>query len=120
MNNLWHRSTVIFVINQKKEFIVQKRSSIKDYCPGYIDLASGGCVGIEEDEDTSAMRELNEELGIEDVEGPNFLFKYPYIDDNSRVWSYVYYKMYYGQVKPDEKEIDALFFWNEEKIMEKI
>lgn len=38
----------------------------KDYCPGYLDLAAGGIVGINEDEDTNAARELNEELGIQE------------------------------------------------------
>ncbi len=62
----------------------------KDYCPGYIDLASGGVVGINEDEDTSARRELTEELGIE-APDPKFLFKFRYEDEVSKVWAYVYY-----------------------------
>ena len=37
----------------------------KDYCPGYFDLATGGVVGHEEDDDESAQREVAEELGIE-------------------------------------------------------
>jgi len=45
------------VINSKKEFIVQKRSMLKDYCPGYLDLAAGGVVGAEENEDENALRE---------------------------------------------------------------
>jgi 8-oxo-dGTP pyrophosphatase MutT (NUDIX family) len=36
----------------------------KDYCPGYLDLAAGGVVGFEEDEDQNAKRELEEELSI--------------------------------------------------------
>lgn len=62
----------------------------KDYCPGYIDLASGGVVGMNEDEDTNAKRELTEELGIEEP-NPEFLFKFKYEDDFSKVWSYVYF-----------------------------
>ena len=63
--NLWHRSTSIFVINQTKKFIVQKRSLQKDYCPGFIDLAAGGVIGADDmDEDLSAAREVEEELGI--------------------------------------------------------
>ena len=40
---LWHRASYVFVINDKNEVLVQKRTMIKDYCPGYFDLASGGC-----------------------------------------------------------------------------
>ena len=37
----------------------------KDYCPGFIDLAAGGVVGMAEpDVDMSAAREVEEELGI--------------------------------------------------------
>jgi 8-oxo-dGTP pyrophosphatase MutT (NUDIX family) len=62
------------VINPKKEFIIQKRSMQKDYCPGYLDLTAGGVVGMNEDEDENAARELNEELGIQEP-NPKFLFK---------------------------------------------
>jgi hypothetical protein len=30
----------------------------KDYCPGYLDFAAGGVIGVEENEDLSAAREL--------------------------------------------------------------
>ena len=63
--NLWHRASFIFVINTKNELLVQKRTMIKDYCPGFYDLASaGGVVGAGEDDDISAERELEEELGL--------------------------------------------------------
>ena len=73
------------MLNQKKEFIVQKRSMDKDYCPGYIDLAAGGIVGLIEDEDESAARELEEELGIVDP-SPKYLFKLRYEDECSKCW----------------------------------
>ncbi len=92
---------------------------LKDYCPGQIDLAAGGVVGMNEDEDQSAARELYEELGIEEP-NPKYLFKFPYQDDHASAWSYVYYQIHYGKVKPQESEIDALFFWDEEKIMDRI
>ena len=51
MNNLIHRSTHIFVINSlynifnyRNQYVVQKRSMSKEYCPGFFDLASGGVV----------------------------------------------------------------------------
>ena len=63
--NLWHRASFIFVINTSNELLVQKRTMIKDYCPGFYDLASaGGVVDAGEDDDVSAERELEEELGL--------------------------------------------------------
>ena len=38
----------------------------KDYCPGYWDLATGGVVGADEDDDENAKREVFEEVGIKD------------------------------------------------------
>ena len=37
---------------------------MKDYCPGYFDLVTGGVVGGDEDDDIGASRELEEELGL--------------------------------------------------------
>ena len=39
----------------------------KDCNPGFFDLATGGVVGFEEDDDESAQREVAEELGIPDA-----------------------------------------------------
>jgi len=63
--NLWHRASYIFVRDTEEHFLVQKRTMQKDYCPGYYDLVTGGCVAAGEDDDESATRELKEELGID-------------------------------------------------------
>ena len=58
----------------------------KDFCPGYIDLAAGGVVTMnDEDEDDCAARELNEELGIAEP-SPQYLFKFRYSDDCKNAW----------------------------------
>ncbi|CDW86919.1 nudix hydrolase [Stylonychia lemnae] len=117
--NLWHRSTQIFVINNQREFIVQKRSTNKFYCPGYIDLVFGGVVGMSETEDVSAARELQEELSIITPD-PKFMFKFRFESEFSKAWCYSYLQFYSGAVKPQGSEIDAIFFWDEEKIQDKI
>ena len=77
--------------NASKEFIVSKRSKEKDYCPGFIDLAAGGIVGMNDlDPDQNAKRELEEELGITSPD-PEYIFKFKYSDENTNVWSYVYF-----------------------------
>ena len=40
----------------------------KDYCPGYFDLVTGGVVAASEDDDVSAQRELEEELGVATID----------------------------------------------------
>lgn len=62
--NLWHRSSFVFVQNQKGEFVVTVRSMAKEYYPGGLDLAAGGVMGPDETNELNAARELEEELGI--------------------------------------------------------
>lgn len=62
---LVHRATFIFVRRRGTEKLyVQRRSMFKDYCPGYLDPVSGGCVGAGESYEENARRELEEELGL--------------------------------------------------------
>ena len=46
---------------------VQRRSELKDYCPGELDPVFGGCVGEGETYEENAVRELEEELGVSDA-----------------------------------------------------
>ena len=63
--NLFHRASFAFIQNQKDgKFIIQKRTKTKDYCPGFWDLTTGGVVGAGEDDDVSAEREIEEEIGL--------------------------------------------------------
>jgi 8-oxo-dGTP pyrophosphatase MutT (NUDIX family) len=76
---------------------------LKDYCPGYIDLAAGGVVGMEDTNvDENAAREVEEELGIpySNHTKPCYLFKFPYTDPSAHGWQYVYYLLWNGPVKP--------------------
>lgn len=90
-DNLWHRSSSIFVSNFAHEFIVHKRSKNKDYCPGWIDLAAGGIVSPEETNLDNACRELYEEYGIDDPT-PEFLFTFKYEDEVTRSFVNVFFQ----------------------------
>lgn len=43
---LLHRSTYIFARNSQGQYYVQKRTMLKDYCPGYYEVVAGGVVGV--------------------------------------------------------------------------
>ena len=60
----WHRSAHIWIINSKQELLIQKRSAIKDSHPNQWDISSTGHVQGGDDYLTSALRELEEELGL--------------------------------------------------------
>lgn len=59
-----HRSVGIFLINPQQEMLFQQRSLTKDKDPGAWSFSVGGHVTFNEEYETSAKRELFEELGI--------------------------------------------------------
>lgn len=65
-DDLTHRAVHIFVLNKHREIFLQKRSRLKDKCPGLWDSSAAGHVDSGEDYAACATRELAEELGLED------------------------------------------------------
>lgn len=64
---LRHRSVFIAVINEGK-LLLHRRSPHKDIWPLWCDIAVGGVVGIGEDFHSAAQREMQEEIGLSDIE----------------------------------------------------
>jgi 16S rRNA (adenine1518-N6/adenine1519-N6)-dimethyltransferase len=63
-DDLLHRAVHIFVFNKHKELFLQKRSRLKDKHPGVWDSSAAGHLNAGEGYDATAVRELEEELGI--------------------------------------------------------
>jgi len=61
---LHHRAVHIFVFNKNGELFLQKRSRWKDAHPGRWDSSAAGHVNSGDDYESTAARELTEELGI--------------------------------------------------------
>ncbi len=122
--NLWHRASYVFIQDikdtgtNKNKFLIQKRTTTKDYCPGYYDLATGGVVSAGEDDDISAAREVEEELGIKDQKLVR-LSTLRFSDDASRVFGNLYFlKM---EIKMEDlvlqpSEVEDVEFWSVEEI----
>jgi isopentenyl-diphosphate Delta-isomerase len=62
--NLMHRAVHIFVFNSNGEIYVQRRSALKDRHPLKLDSSAAGHVDPGESYEQTAVRELEEELGI--------------------------------------------------------
>ena len=63
-NNLRHRAVHILIFNSLGELFLQKRSRWKDRHPLLWDSSAAGHVEAGEEYDETAVRELNEELGV--------------------------------------------------------
>lgn len=65
-DGLKHRAVHIFALNKNGEIFLQKRSRLKDKCPGLWDSSAAGHVDAGEEYEACAARELGEELGLFD------------------------------------------------------
>lgn len=66
---LRHRAVHLLVVNRAGKVFLQKRSMAKDLHPGVWDSSASGHVGAGEDYDGTAVRELEEEIGLKLPEG---------------------------------------------------
>lgn len=67
---LVHRAVHVFAFNKRGDLLLQKRSPLKDLCPGLWDSSVSGHLDSGEDYATAAVRELEEEMGIVSAEAP--------------------------------------------------
>ena len=61
---LTHRAVHVFVFNKRGDLLLQKRSHLKDMCPGLWDSSVSGHLDSGESYEAAAVRELEEEMGI--------------------------------------------------------
>jgi 8-oxo-dGTP pyrophosphatase MutT (NUDIX family) len=101
-----HRSTYILVFNSRGELFVQKRTMTKDIYPGYYDPCTGGVVLYGESYELSAIRELEEEVGIRHVPLTEH-FDFYYEDDLGRVWGRVFSCVYDGDMILQVEEVES-------------
>jgi isopentenyldiphosphate isomerase len=74
---LRHRAVQILIFNEQGQLFLQKRSMKKDLNGGFWDTSAAGHVDAGEDYDVSAVREIEEELGISAGHTLELLFKLP-------------------------------------------
>ena len=113
---LIHRAAYILVFNSVGSIFVQKRTMSKDVYPGYYDIAAGGVVLYGETYDESAIRELEEELGIRGVPLTR-LFDFYYKDEINRIWGRAYTCVYDGKIVLQEEEVESGSFRGVDEII---
>ena len=65
---LWHRANHIWILNSKGELLLQQRAKEKINHGGFWDVSAAGHISAGENWFNSALREIEEELGIKIVE----------------------------------------------------
>ena len=61
---LWHKAVAVFIINSKKQVLLQRRSKNKKMWPDMWDISAGGHVLAGEFGFQAIIREIKEELGL--------------------------------------------------------
>jgi 8-oxo-dGTP pyrophosphatase MutT (NUDIX family) len=100
---LLHRCTYVFVLNERGELYVHRRTDTKDVYPGYLDVCAGGVNAAGESYDECAARELEEELGVEAK--PVFRFLHRYRGPSDRVWGAAYDVRWDGPMRWQPEEV---------------
>jgi isopentenyl-diphosphate delta-isomerase type 1 len=101
-----HRAVHILVFDDSGRLFLQKRSLRKDLNPGLWDTSAAGHVDTHEDYDSSAVRELSEELGVEYGGALTPLFKIPPTAENGMEFVQVYRITHNGPFALAADEID--------------
>lgn len=113
--SLTHRAVHVLVLNSKGEVFLQKRSPSKKIQPGKWDSSAGGHASPGEDWETSALRELEEELGLKDAP-LEFLNDYIWRSEveTEVVRTYIAHSEGPFQLHPDE--IEEGRFWTPDEL----
>jgi len=87
---LRHRAVHLLVVNRVGQVFLHQRSMKKDLFPGVWDSSAAGHVGAGEDYDSTAVRELEEELGCRSEKPPQRLFKIEAREETGQEFVWVY------------------------------
>lgn len=108
-----HRALSVFILNDKDQLLVTKRSNNKKTWPGFWSNTCCSHPRANEPVELAAQRRVEEELGF--ACPLDFLFKFEYSAKYDSEWGeneldHVFVGYYDGPVKPDENEIEEIKF----------
>lgn len=130
-----HRTAHVWVVREKDgktEVLLQKRSRNKDSFPGLFDTSSAGHIPAGSEPLPSALRELEEELGISAQPGQlrfadHFRIKYEKVfhgalfRDNEITWVYVYREpVELGDLRLQSEEVEEVRWFALDEVWEEI
>ena len=110
------RAAHMLVFNSKGLVFLQKRSANKDTYPGYFSPSAAGHVGLGEEPELAASREMKEELGIESP--VHFLGVFKCFKPENIVNQFYYFYVVRSDqpIKADKEEIASGGFYSLEQV----
>ena len=111
---LRHRAVHVFLFRSDGAMLIHKRSDLKEEFPSVWTSSCSGHVSAGEDYDITAVRELQEELGVESV--VERLRKFAACPDTSHEFTTLYRCVSDAVVTPDPGEIAAIKWMSVEQI----
>jgi isopentenyldiphosphate isomerase len=103
-DNLRHSATAVLVRDGSGRIYLHRRSETKDWAPGHWDAAAGGVIADGELPWDSALRELDEELGIT-TDALVELGTHLYEDDTVRCFEHAYEVVWDGPIRHQPEEV---------------
>lgn len=108
----WHRSSQVFVFDDRDRLLVQQRVAHKDLYGGLWDYSVGEHLKPGEDHAAGALRGLKEELGIEGVEvsplGPEYNMEIRQTTFWDREIQQAFRTLYCGDLHLDPAEVQQV------------
>lgn len=122
--NLWHREIACWILNEKNEILLQRRSPNKKQQPNKLAVTTGH-VGLGETPTESLLREVSEEVGIDDVNEDSFIYLDTFKAENKNNYHYKYIYVLKTNKKIEEltmqkSEVSELLYVSLEKLKEMI
>ena len=102
---IWHRTAHVWIARRKHgaiEILLQKRAEHKSSFPGCYDISSAGHIPAGDDYKESALRELEEELGIQ-AEEKDLI----YCGDRKVIWD----DSFFGKPFHDRQHSRVFLLW---------
>ncbi len=106
----WRRTVQVWIVNDKKQILCQKRSLKKDLGPGLWEATVGGHLGPGDNYFTGAVREVREETGLP-IEAHHLELLKIYKDHTSREYRGIFYCKWNTDLKEliiEEDEVEEV------------
>ena len=122
--DLWHREIACWIINKKNEILLQRRSPNKKQNPNMLAVTTGH-IDLGETPIEACLREVSEEVGINDVKEEDFIYldTFKAENKNNNHYKYVYFLKTNKQLEDltmQESEVSELIYVSLEKLKEMI